>query len=70
MLITLHIEHVIPDIHVVYVVVAYEMERLTKSLASKGLLIPISQVHDSMNLTFGECNLLRIVFIRIMSNFD
>ena len=70
MLITLQIEHVIPDIHVVYVVVSYEMERLTKSLASKGLLIPINQVLDSMNLTFGECNPLRIVFIRIMSNFD
>ena len=70
MLITLQIEHLIPDIHVVYVVVAYEMEKLTKSLASKGLLIPISRVHDSMNLTFGECDPLRIVLIRIMSNFD
>ena len=62
-------KHVIPYIHVVYVVVAHVMERLTKSLTSKGLLIPINQGHDSKNLTFRGCNPLRIVFISIMSNF-
>ena len=36
MLITLQIEHVIPDIHVVFVVIAHGMEILIKSLASKG----------------------------------
>ena len=67
MLITLQIKHVILDIQVV---VAHGMERLTKSLASKGLLIPTSQGHDSKNLTFEECNPPRIVFINIISNFD
>ena len=39
MLITLQIEHVIPDIHVVFVVIAHGMEILIKSLASKGFFL-------------------------------
>ena len=63
-------KHVIPYIQVVYVVVAHGMKNLTENLVSKGLLTPISQGYNSKNLTFRECNPLRIVFINIMSNFD
>ena len=30
------------------------MKRLTKGLASEGFFIPISNGHDSENLTFGK----------------
>ena len=65
MLITLQIKHIVPSIHIIYVIVAHGMERLTKHLASEGFLIPISNGHDSKNLTFGKSNPLRIVFISV-----
>ena len=70
MLVALQIKHIVPSIHIIYVIVAHGMEMLTKRLASEGLLIPISNGHDSENLTFGKSNPLRIIFISVMSNFN
>ena len=70
MLVTLQVKHIVPSIHVVHVIVAHGMERLTKSLASEEFFIPIYNGHDSENLTFGKSNPLRIVFISVMSNFN
>ena len=70
MLVTLQVKHIVPNIHVVYVVVAHGMERLTKRFTSEGFFIPIINGHDSKNLTFGKSNPLRIVFISVMSNFN
>ena len=70
MLVTLQVKHIVPSIHIIYVIVAHGMERLTKCLASERFFIPISNDHDSKNLTFGKSNHLRIVFISVMSNFN
>ena len=70
MLITLQIKHIVPSIHIVYVVEAHEMKMLNKNFTSEGFLIPINNGHDYKNLTFRECNSLRIVSINIRSNLD
>ena len=53
MLVTLQVKHIVPSIHIVYVVVAHGIERLTKRFASEGFFILISNGHDFENLTFG-----------------
>ena len=70
MLVALQVKHIVPSIHVIYVIVAHGMERLTENVANEGFLIPICNGHDSENLTFGKSNPLRIVFISVMSNFN
>ena len=70
MLVTLQIKYIVPNIHIIYVIVAHGMEKLTKRLAGEGFFIPISHGHDFKNLTFGKSNSLRIVFISVMSNFN
>ena len=70
LLYVLQVKHIVPSIHVIYVIVAHGMERLTKSLGSEGLLIPTINGHDFENLTFGKSNPLRIVFVSVMSNFN
>ena len=70
MLVALQVKHIVPSIHVIYVIVAHGMERLTKSFTSEGFLIPIYNGHDSENLTLGKNNPLRIVFVSVMSNFN
>ena len=70
MLVALQIKHIVPSIHIIYIIVAHGMEMLTKHLTGEGFFILISNGHDSKNLTFEKSNLLRIVFISVMSNLN
>ena len=70
MLVTLQVKHIVPSIHIIHIIEAHGMERLTKCLTGEGFFIPIRHGHDFKNLTFGKGNPLRIVFINVMSNFN
>ena len=52
MLIALQIKHIVPGIHIAYVIEAHGMKRLTKHFINEGFFIPINNGHDSKNSTF------------------
>ena len=69
MLVALQIKHIVPNIHIIYVIVAHEMEMLTKCLTGDGFFIPINNGHDSENLTFGKSNRFSIFVVFDVSVF-
>ena len=50
MLITLQIKHIVPSIHVVYVVEAHEMERLTKCFANERFFLFQSAIDRTLRI--------------------
>ena len=44
MLVTLQVKHIVPSIHIIHIIEAHGMERLTKRLASEGFLFQSEMV--------------------------